>query len=162
MPAHSPQFQPAPTWGHGKEIAAQAESCIIDEKVHLNAATFHLFRDFLRTARISQIHVEYRALNLVFGVEARGQFRLKPSQYYAMPARNTPSRPKRPGNSRSTKSIHSLNLFPRHALRSLLQSQVADKAKESISRVADSSDAPGGRYCPVDFLSPALFENFPR
>jgi len=39
----------------GKKCAAQTESRIIDEKVHLNTATFELVRDRLRTAGIIQI-----------------------------------------------------------------------------------------------------------
>jgi len=56
----------------GNKFAAQTESCIVDEKVHFHAATLNLFRDSLRTTRISQIHAEDGALNLVFGAEARG------------------------------------------------------------------------------------------
>ena len=39
----------------GKKFAAQTESCPVDEKVHMNTAMFNLFRDSLRTARISEI-----------------------------------------------------------------------------------------------------------
>jgi hypothetical protein len=57
----------------GKKFPAQTESCIIDEKVHLNTAMFKFLLDGLRTAGISQIKAENSALNLEFPIEARGQ-----------------------------------------------------------------------------------------
>jgi hypothetical protein len=36
-------------------LVAQTESCLVDEKLHMNTARFNLFRDSLRTARISEI-----------------------------------------------------------------------------------------------------------
>jgi hypothetical protein len=48
----------------GKKFAAQTESCVVDEKVHMNTARFRLFRDSLRTALISKIDAENGALIL--------------------------------------------------------------------------------------------------
>jgi hypothetical protein len=51
----------------GKKLAAQTESCLVDEKVHMNRARFNLFRDSLRTALISEIDAENGALILSAG-----------------------------------------------------------------------------------------------
>jgi hypothetical protein len=48
----------------GKKFAAQTESSLIDERVHMNTARFNLFRDSLRTALISEIDAENGVLIL--------------------------------------------------------------------------------------------------
>ena len=48
----------------GKKFAFQTESCLVDEKVYMDTARFNLFRDSLRTARISEIDAENSALIL--------------------------------------------------------------------------------------------------
>jgi hypothetical protein len=44
----------------GKKFAARTESCLVDEKVHMNTVRLNLFRDSLRTALISEIDAEMR------------------------------------------------------------------------------------------------------
>jgi hypothetical protein len=60
----------------GKKFAAQTESCIVDEKVHMNTARFSLFRDSLRTVRINKINAENSALNLSAGDQGITSFLL--------------------------------------------------------------------------------------
>jgi hypothetical protein len=51
----------------GKKFAAQTESCLVDEKVHMNTARLNLFRDSLRTALINEVDAENGALILSAG-----------------------------------------------------------------------------------------------